>query len=300
MRHLSVLKSSSTSLRNGWIERRSPNRPRFASGWHPEIAARSSSRGDRASAGLGLIQIWTASPRALLNANSCLQVLDNHDRAELGAIKNSGPREAALAARILLRLALSRASGHCVEASAWRFVRLESGKLQVGAGLPQIRFSISHSDSLVGVAVSSCFDLGFDIESVDAPISNAVKESFLTHFERRRLARLGTMHSRRCAVRIWTLKEAFSKLVGQGLANDFRELDFRIFPQPVLTSQQDRSSGATHFESLYVEGRDSLYLATLAIAFPAPFVQGEIQFLSLVEEPVDRFDPVLAQPICAT
>jgi 4'-phosphopantetheinyl transferase len=273
---------------DGRIERRSGDRPRFAEGWRKEIAADSLPNSHRINAGRNLVEIWTASPRTLLKAKSCLQLLDDADRAELGAIKSIILREAALATRILLRLALSRACNHCVPPGAWRFERLESGKLQVAEAFPQIRFSISHNDSLVGVAVSPSVELGFDIESVDAPISIAVKEAFLTQHERRRLSALRTMQGRRGAIRIWTLKEAFSKLVGRGLADEFRDLDFRIFPRAELASQENCAVAATHFESLYVEGPDSLYLATLAVSLSTPFARGEIQFLNLVEDATDR------------
>ena len=172
-------------------------------------------------------------------------------------------------------------------------MRLEFGKLDIVEGFPQIRFSISHSDLLVGVAVSSCFDVGFDIESVDTPISAAVKESFFTCEERRRLAGLGAMHGLRGAMRIWTLKEAFSKLSGRGLANEFQKMDFRIFPQTELIYEQHDCEPA-HFELLYIDGHNSLSLATLAVAPLSSSLGGEIQFLNLVEDGAS--DPDLPSP----
>ncbi|MEJ0052397.1 MAG: 4'-phosphopantetheinyl transferase superfamily protein [Methylovirgula sp.] len=151
-------------------------------------------------------------------------------------------------------------------------------------GLPQIRFSISHCDALVGVAASSTFDVGLDVESVDSPMSHAVKDSFLTYPERQRLAGLGAMHSARGAIRIWTLKEAFSKLLGSGFASEFQQMDFCIFPEPKLACEPSFSATHAHFESLYIDAQDSLCLATLAVGSQSRFGGGEIQFLNLIEQ----------------
>jgi len=269
---------------SGWIERRSPTRPRFAQGWRKEFLSRTPAPFRSSAASPDRIEVWTARPKSLLKARSCLQLLDDDDRTELGAIANVASLEAAVAGRILLRLALSHVCGRRVAAAYWRFNRLETGKLVVAEGLPQIRFSVSHSDSLVGVAVSPVFELGLDIESVDAPMSTAVKDTFLTDEEQRRLARLQTPHGVRGAIRTWTLKEAFSKLLGAGFASEFQAMDFRLFPEPELTSEQNFETSPTHFESLYIEGHDNLCLATLAVALPFLSAGGEIQCLNLVEE----------------
>ena len=282
----------------GRIERRSPTRPRFASGWRKEFAARTTDAVlPRPAAGRGLIEIWTARPKSLLKARSCLQVLDDDDRTELGKIANIASLEAAVAGRILLRLALSHVSNQRLAAAYWRFARLETGKLQLAAGLPQINFSLSHCDALVGVAVSHVFEVGLDIESVDSPMSAAVKDAFLTHDEQRRLSRLHAPHSLRGAIRIWTLKEAFSKLLGAGFASEFQAMDFRLFPEPELVSEQNFPTSPTHFESLYIEGDDNLYLTTLAVAQAAAST-GEIQFLNLIEETSER--PARASAVSET
>ena len=175
------------------IERRSSARPRFAQGWCKEFVSGPRLARHKPNSSPGLVEIWTASARSLLKAHSCLQVLDDSDRTEIGAITNIDSLESALAARVLLRLALSRASNQCVAPASWRFARLKSGKLEIAEGLPQISFSISHCDALVGVVASSTLDVGLDIESVDLPISPAVRDLFLTCQERRRLAGLGGM-----------------------------------------------------------------------------------------------------------
>ena len=267
------------------IERRSSARPRFAQGWRKEfVSAPQPFPRRKSNTSPGLVEIWTASARSLLKARSCLQVLDDSDRTELGAIANIDSLESALAARILLRLALSRASNHSIAPASWRFARLESGKLEIAEGLPKIHFSISHCDALVGVVASSTLDVGLDIESVDLPMSPAVRDLFLTYQERRRLAGLGEMHGARGAIRIWTLKEAFSKLLGSGFASEFQEMDFRLFPEPELTSVQGFSATPAHFKLLYIDACNDLCLATLAVGTQSQPIAGEIRFLNLIED----------------
>jgi phosphopantetheinyl transferase len=290
---LSPAAPESSSLRSvERVERRSSARPCFSQGWRKEFGSGLHVSLRTPNTSPDLVEIWTASARSLLKAHSCLQVLDDSDRTEIGAIANIDSLESALAARILLRLALSRASNHTIPPASWRFVRLESGKLEIAKGLPQIRFSISHCDALVGVVASSTLDVGLDIESVDSPMSLPVKDSFLTYQERRRLAELDVMQGLRGAIRIWTLKEAFSKLLGSGFASEFQEMDFRLFPKPELVSEQSSSDTPAHFESLYIDARNSLCLATLAVGAQLQPVIGEIRFLKLIEdEHSDGFGP---------
>lgn len=115
-------------------------------------------------------------------------------------------------------------------------------------------------------------------------MSDEVRETFLTRDEQKRLAMMGTTHAKRGAIRIWTLKEAFSKLLGLGFSSEFQEMDFRLFPEPSLASKQSFRAPPTHFESLYIEGPDTLYLTTLAIAPQSSASTGQIQFLHLLED----------------
>jgi phosphopantetheinyl transferase len=286
MRHVSAASKIASASRKitDAVERRSASRPVFSPGWKKDFAALPSHAGVTPMSS-GTIDVWTARPKALLRSTSCLGVLDEDDRTELGAINDGDARDAAVAVRVLLRLALSRASKHKIEPGRWRFTRMESGKLCLAEPFSKIRFSLSHCKSLVGVAVSPTFDVGFDLESVNFRVSTSVKETYLTGSEQSHLAKLKFPHSIRSILRLWTLKEAFSKLRGTGINDDFRDIEFQLSAAAALTDAQRFPLSSTFFESLYIDTQDDLCLATLAVGSSSARATGHVNFIELKETP---------------
>jgi 4'-phosphopantetheinyl transferase len=81
------------------------------------------------------------------------------------------------------------------------------------------------------IAVSRDAPVGVDIETVASPGTDKLIESFCSAKERRALAQLDEPARARAFARLWTLKEAYAKLTGTGLATDFRFLEFGAGPE---------------------------------------------------------------------
>jgi 4'-phosphopantetheinyl transferase len=144
--------------------------------------------------------------------------LDDDERSRMAALTNDEARTRYLVAHALLRATLSRLGG--VEPEEWRFGRTRSG-------LPFIRrprgtslsCSLSRSSSLVVCAVSKTRRIGIDAELVEDRVAlDALMEYALTDDERS-WCRSGDPSTRlRRFHRLWTLKEAYLKARGTGLA----------------------------------------------------------------------------------
>lgn len=231
------------------------------------------------------IEIWAAEPLSLLAAQSCLQVLDDHDRTEMGRITSTSQRDAATAARVLLRLALARAAHHTVSASEWRFCRSTTDKPSIAKGLPQLQFSVAHCPSAVVVAVSAGLQVGIDVESIDQIMSDGVAHTFFSQAERNRLARLRAAQKARESLRLWTLKEAFTKLTGSGLSSDFASIEFSLAPALLRDGHQGARHLSTYFETLHFVTAWDLCLVSLAVGAAKPeALRGEIQLTSLSDD----------------
>jgi 4'-phosphopantetheinyl transferase len=274
------------------VERRSKTRPHFADGWRKSFASpppRSAAASNETS---GQVHVWTASPRSILNARSCLQLLSEEDRVELGQISSTSVREASTAAKILLRLALSRASNRAISAADWHFRRDGDGKPIVGDGQPQIHFSVSHCSSAVAVAVSPTLRVGIDVESVDQVLSEGVAHTFFSQFERNNLSRLRSTQRERETLRLWTLKEAFSKLIGTGLSNNFDAIEFSLSPTTLHHGERNSEIRSTYFEALHIASSNDFCLATLAVgADTAVHLCGEVQVISLADQSMELVTP---------
>lgn len=108
-----------------------------------------------------------------------------------------------------------------VPISRWQFVRNAHGRPDLHApGLPfGLRFNISHTKGLIVIAVSRDGDIGVDIEGM----GRQARALDLAHryFSARELADLHALAPDAQAERflhLWTLKEAYIKACGMGLA----------------------------------------------------------------------------------
>jgi 4'-phosphopantetheinyl transferase len=168
------------------------------------------------------IKVWGAPVAALLPARD---VLDEADRAHAAKFKQQADRDRIIAARILLRHALTAKATH-VAPQAWHFRMGPNGKPLMGDGLPQLQFNLSHAGEAVAVVVSLTHAVGIDIEPI---AETEIIPDMLTPREIERLGALQGPERWREFMRIWTLKEACAKAMGLGLSYDVRGMD--VAPQ---------------------------------------------------------------------
>ncbi|MGW7264956.1 4'-phosphopantetheinyl transferase family protein [Streptomyces sp. NPDC054842] len=91
--------------------------------------------------------------------------------------------------------------------------------------------SISHTSDRLVVGVARGHRIGVDVEAWDRPLLAAgLAERFCHPLEIAELYALPPAERNLRLVRLWTLKEAYTKALGTGLAHDFRRL--RLSPDP--------------------------------------------------------------------
>lgn len=90
------------------------------------------------------------------------------------------------------------------------------------ADLPHLRspidFNISHSNTLVVMAVASDRTVGVDVEDVQPNVALDVAANFFSRFEVAQLRSLPVALQARRFFELWTLKESYVKARGEGLA----------------------------------------------------------------------------------
>jgi len=155
-------------------------------------------------------------------------------------------RERYLAARMLLRHALTKKVGGRVLPKDWKYIEGPYGKPMMAAGLPALEFSVSHSGSCVAVGVSTKAPIGIDIECIDPDERAGVIYDVLTDVERDRLLKSPADQQWARFIRIWTAKEACSKALGLGLSLDFQRMEVQF--DPVRVRLLDRPVNATNFK----------------------------------------------------
>ena len=277
-------KRSDAACRRSTLERRSAARPVFVEGWQKQLArGRDLESGARPFRSKNRIDVWVASTDGIFRAKSCFDLLTESDWNCLQRIQDPGNRNSAIAARILLRLGLSKATDRSIAPAEWRFAETEGQRPTIATGLPHIWYSVSHVDELAIVAISPELNVGVDVESVDQNISNKLMTEFSHADEIRSIQHLSDVQKTRDFIRAWTLKEAYTKLRGVGHALDFRMLSFTLDPSR-LASEATKNGVPTCFENFYVTIKHGLFQASLAIEDPGPQSGDvEIRLISLVD-----------------
>ncbi|MEW1818816.1 4'-phosphopantetheinyl transferase family protein [Streptomyces diastaticus] len=130
-------------------------------------------------------------------------------------------------------------------------------------GFDQLDVSLSHTGDLLVVAVSRTGRIGVDAEPVDREIPFGVLgRRMCTPAEAAPLAGLTPERQARGLLRLWTLKEAYTKALGQGMRLGFTEFGFGDDGAPVTADGSPAPGGDWTFSTHPV--LDGRYLVSTA------------------------------------
>jgi 4'-phosphopantetheinyl transferase len=92
-----------------------------------------------------------------------------------------------------------------------------------------VRFNLSHSGDRALLAVALDVDVGVDIEAMRPEVEfRAIAERMFSAAERAAFARLADGELAPAFYRVWTRKEAFIKLLGDGLSFPLEDFDVSL------------------------------------------------------------------------
>jgi 4'-phosphopantetheinyl transferase len=171
----------------------------------------------------GEVHLWLAYYDRFAQSglpDSYLELLSDEERAQMARFHFERDRLRYQVTRALVRTTLSRYS--LIPAAHWRFTSNEYGRpaisVQHGCDACALHFNVSHTRSLIALAVSREAAVGVDVENV----SSRVVTIDIAHrfFSRAEAAELGSLEPHRQQHRFfeyWTLKESYIKARGMGL-----------------------------------------------------------------------------------
>ena len=222
------------------------------------LAARGHAAGERAVPGLPQHQVrhrverrvdlWFACPDRIVDAGLLARyerLMSSEERARWHGLLFDRARRDFLVARALVRTVLAG------------YVGTGPGELVFGTnafGRPELawterdgeppRFSLSHTDGMVALAVTRCRAVGLDIENRRNRYSLASEESqFLSQKEQANLLGLSSGDRMDRSLELWTLKEAYAKAHGMGMALPFRAIAFEPHGEAGLAAHCEAEIG---------------------------------------------------------
>lgn len=177
------------------------------------------------------VDLWLARTGPEIEAGvveRCRELLTDEERESAGAFHREDDRRRAVVSRALLRTTLSRYAP--VDPAAWRFERGPHGRPEIAGPASQgLRFSLSHTRELAACAVTDGAAVGVDVEPRGREVGDLLEEeSILSSNEIESLRRLDPRERPERFLELWTLKEAYAKALGTGLARDPSQLAFDV------------------------------------------------------------------------
>lgn len=156
--------------------------------------------------------------------------LDAAEQARAARFRQAADRDAYIAAHALLRALVATVPG-APPPGEWRMAAEPGGRPVVpGLGLG---VSLSHTGGMVACAVGPA-ETGVDVEALDRAVApEALAPACLTPTETAALLGLPPAARPERFLRLWTLKEAVAKAMGEGLSRDLTRLGFRLDPPRV-------------------------------------------------------------------
>ncbi len=170
--------------------------------------------------------------------------LTEEDIKEFSTTRAAAKRDRSLTTRAALRMALSAIVDGRIAPREWRFGRTEMDKPVIKNGPKNLSFSCSHTESASIIAVSASCDVGIDIEASALPSTEQWLADTFTISERRAVNALPARERNAAISRLWTLKEAYLKMLGTGIA-DALVVAFDPSNNRLVSGQQDRRAATT-------------------------------------------------------
>ncbi|MGG7609336.1 4'-phosphopantetheinyl transferase family protein [Streptomyces sp. ZG43] len=200
--------------------------------------------------------------------DSALPALLGRDWQRFSQMTNQDVRARFLASRLLLKYA----AGAVLEARPADIdLAYKPGGRPYLRGCDQVDISLSHTADLLVVGITRRGWIGVDAELSDRQLrGSAVERQICTPHETELLARAGETERNAALVRLWTLKEAYSKAIGQGLRFRFTEFGFAPGAVRVQVLRPDGTPGSGDewsFCTWSVAGRYTVSLALVDFGF---------------------------------
>ena len=149
-----------------------------------------------------------------INLDAALEFMSEQRRKQVLAFRHERGRKLSAAAYMLLCKALKEVYG-INEPPLFEYS--EHGKPSI-VGHPEIYFNISHCRSVAGCVVSSC-PVGIDVEEV-REYKDSLARYVLNEDEYSMVS--SSRQPAREFIRLWTMKESYLKLTGEGITRDLK------------------------------------------------------------------------------
>ena len=218
----------------------------------------------------GAIDVWFAREAVLDDANVAARMaslLAAEERVRHDRMATDSGRRQQLLARALQREVLSRWEPS-VAPREWIFERSAAGRpvLAPAFAATGLNFNVAHTSGLVAIAVGRVSRIGVDVEASDKRVPLSVAQRYFSAREAAALDALAPEARPRRFLRLWTLKEAYLKAVGEGLPGGLDRMTFTLGEHGAIRFEHDDDPDAERWA--FREFSEGGFLLALAYLDP--------------------------------
>jgi 4'-phosphopantetheinyl transferase len=236
---------------------------------------------------MSLVSVWVTQTADVLQDDArrerAAQWLSAADRIRLARYRFQGDRDMFLVGRVMARALVGQALG--VKPQDWEWREGPRGRPEIGDGTARVSFNIAHSAGLVVCAVSSDGTVGVDVEHrLRPPVDARMVRRYCAPGEVEDIERQGPATWQDQFLKYWTLKEAYLKARGLGIAVHLSDLSFTLGTDAIRLERLNAVSADDQSEwSFVLDGSSaSHYLAAAVTTHP-----GESPTFSIAPLPHD-------------
>jgi 4'-phosphopantetheinyl transferase len=191
------------------------------------------------------VHVWFCQPPAISDAQKLAEykaVLSEQELARYQRFHYEKDRHSYLVSHALLRFSLSKYAG--LSAAQWQFACGEHGKpvLFSSSAPADLSFNLTHADGLSACVISADRRCGIDVENTHR--KNKLAAVAQRMFADEELSQLAESNIVDRFYTFWTLREAYVKALGTGLAGSSKEFYFEVGQSDSSVSLHHRNDSA--------------------------------------------------------
>jgi 4'-phosphopantetheinyl transferase len=113
---------------------------------------------------------------------------------------------------------------------------------------PYFKFNITHGGNVIAVAFCNDHEIGIDVESCDRKVNPMIAERYFTPSEAKFLQKIPLQQRSYDFLRLWTIKEAYLKMTGDGLTRPLNSFEIKLNEDEIKIYENEEQQNCTVFQ----------------------------------------------------
>ncbi|MCL2511507.1 MAG: 4'-phosphopantetheinyl transferase superfamily protein [Bacteroidales bacterium] len=189
--------------------------------------------------------LWRPADFCASLQNDCISLLGKVEQQSIGRTRKEKDKIDKILGWTLCRMEASLRYG--VHPAEIRIGFHEKGK-PFFPDFPDFKFNITHGGNIIAVAFCDGHEVGIDVENADRSVNLMIAERYFAPSEVDFLQKTPTQQRPRAFLRLWTVKEAYLKMIGTGLSRPLNSFEIQYDSDKITIYENQILQDCTVFQ----------------------------------------------------